>query len=499
MNKLLLILVVPLVMLIAYPVWGSSASGAAISQTDEAETDQTETCPILVQTAMDITSAECDGTGRNQACYGHILLEAQLQAGAETLDFSTPGSRVDVTRLQSLRLSPMEASENIWGIALMRLQANLPASQMEDVTLLVFGDVEIENAVGAPTMAEVSVTARAAVNVRRGPTTSAGVIATLQPGETVIALERLADSTWLRVELEDGVTGWVFGELLSPLETDALNIADAWTPYYRPMQAFYFRSGSEDSACPQEQTDGMLIQTPEGVGEITLLINEIDIQIGSTVFFQAQPGHDMTISVLQGYARVHANGVTHTAIAGTRVSVPLNENSTPAGPPTPPQPYDEPAIRTVPLTALTLPVIPPPALTEAEIEEHVASEAERTVPDLPPEQRDSPPGLENRPDCPGQSCEPPGQDGRPPGQGDDPPGQIRDPPGQSDNPPGQSGNPPGQSGDPPGQGGNPPGQSGNPPGQSGNPPGQGGNPPGQGGQTGGALLSLLSWLQRNLE
>jgi uncharacterized protein YgiM (DUF1202 family) len=409
----------------------------------------------------------------------------------------------------------------------MRLQANLPASQLEDVTLLVFGDVEIENAAGAPTMAEVSVTAQSPVNVRRGPTTSAGVIATLQPGETVTALERLADGTWLRVELEDGVTGWVFGELLSSPEADALNIAEAWTPYYRPMQAFYFRSGGEDSACPQEQTDGMLIQTPEGVGEITLLINEIDIQIGSTVFFQARPGHDMTISVLQGHARVNANGVTHTAIAGTRVSVPLNENLTPAGPPTPPQPYDEHAVRTVPLTALALPVVPPPALTEAEIEEHMASEAERTVPDLLPEQRDSPPGLENRPDCPGQSCEPPDQDGSPPGLGDtppglddnppglgdtppglggtppgqsgNPPGQSGIPPGQSGDPPGQGGDPPGQGGDPPGQGGNPPGQGGTPPGQGGNPPGQGGNPPGQGSQTGGALLSLLSWLQRNLE
>ena len=41
---------------------------------------------------------------------------------------------------------------------------------------------------------------------------------------------------------------------------------------------------------------------------LTLLINEIAVQLGSTAFFQASSGQEMTISVLEGSAEVEALG-----------------------------------------------------------------------------------------------------------------------------------------------------------------------------------------------
>lgn len=433
-KRFFFILVGLLALVLLPPLLSYAESEDPYAQSGPSEPLDSAKCPVLVETAMNITSVECDATGRNQACYGHIFLEAQLQRGAQSLQFSAPGNRVDVARIQSLQLSPMNVEENAWGVALMRLQANLSAAQAEDVTLLVFGDAQLENAVPEPTRADLTVTSRTPVNVRLAPSLNGRVIRTLRPGQQVIALETLADQSWLRVELEDETTGWVLADLLSPSAQNNLNVGQRNQPYYRPMQAFYYRSGSENTDCPQSQTNGMLIQTPEGVGEITFLINEVNIQIGSTVYFEAQPGGLMTIATLEGHARVRVGNVTQSALAGTQVVVPLNEDFSPAGPPRPPQPYDEARIRTLPLTALPHAIIPAPALTIAEIQTLLSTEANPIGETGSTEEGDAP--LETSgnapagtaggpPDCPGQSCNAPGQGGTCPGRSCEAPGQQK--------------------------------------------------------------------------
>jgi uncharacterized protein YraI len=218
---------------------------------------QEDECPTVIQAAIDATDLICEGTGRNKVCYGHIQLEAQPQPGISGFTFNEPGHLADVAEVQSLHLSPLEVEEDIWGIALMKLQANIPASQLEDITLLVFGDVMLENAVAIPTSTETSVTADTYINVRRIPNTNGEIIGTLAPGQSVKALERLADQTWLRVELENGVVGWVLASLLAPAESpEVLNVSDGRTPYYRPMQAFYFERsrGQRMSAAADRRT-----------------------------------------------------------------------------------------------------------------------------------------------------------------------------------------------------------------------------------------------------
>lgn len=442
-KRFLFILVVLLGLVLLPPLLSYAESEDPYAQSGPDEPLNSAKCPVLVETAMNITSAECDATGRNQACYGHIFLEAQLKRGAQSLQFSAPGNRVDVARIQSLQLSPMNVEQDAWGVALMRLQANLSATQAEDVTLLVFGDAQLENAVPEPTRADLTVTARTPVNVRLAPSFNGRVIRTLRPGQQVIALEKLADQSWLRVELEDETTGWVLAELLSQPAQESLNVGQRNQPYYRPMQAFYYRSGSENTDCPQSQTNGMLIQTPEGVGEITFLINEVNIQIGSTVYFEAQPGGLMTIATLEGRAQVRVGNVTQSAVAGTQVVVPLNADFSPAGPPRPPQPYDEARMRTLPLAALPYAITPAPALTVAEIQALLSTEAGSTTPTTgdeagepsdetssvsgsSPSQLSSEPTVtEGRPDCPGQSCNAPGQGGTCPGKSCEAPGQQK--------------------------------------------------------------------------
>ena len=120
-----------------------------------------------------------------------------------------------MVNLQSLRLSRW-ISKKKRGRGLMRLQASLSEDEpRQNVTLLLFDDVEIGNATEA---------------------------------ENELAEE----------------------------------------PLYNPMQAFYFQSGV-DAMCPAAPDSGMLIQTPEGVGEVTFLINEVDISLARRCISTPRP------------------------------------------------------------------------------------------------------------------------------------------------------------------------------------------------------------------
>jgi quercetin dioxygenase-like cupin family protein len=204
------------------------------------------------------------------------------------------------------------------------------------------------------------------------------------------------------------VAGWL---LTITAGIDTLDVVEPAAPHYGPMQAFYFRSGAKDAACQEAPDSGLLIQTPEGVGEVTLLINEVNIQLGSTVYFQAQPGKDMTIRVVEGSARVQTSGKAYRAIAGSQITVPLNENLEPTGPPNPPAAYDMTDVEALPVSNLERPIAIQPPASPQEIE------ATQEPIEIGPDGNPLPPGLIDNPGL---------GDSVPPGHGGEPPGQDKD-------------------------------------------------------------------------
>lgn len=103
-----------------------------------------DACPSIVESALEAIDDFCTEAGRNQACYGNVSLEAEAKEGVSSFKFEETGDIVDVVDIASLRLQPMNEAENTWGVALMRLQANLPdTAPGQNVTFLLFGDVEI--------------------------------------------------------------------------------------------------------------------------------------------------------------------------------------------------------------------------------------------------------------------------------------------------------------------------------------------------------------------
>jgi hypothetical protein len=320
-------------------------------------------------------------------------------------------------------------------VALMRLQASLPTSQPEDVTMLIFGSVEIENAVQPAPPQNLTVTAPQNVNVRSEPSSSASVIGTLAAGTTVTGVERLADNSWLRVQMpyDTNMTGWVASSLLSG-SIELLNVTQANTPYLQSMQSFYFKSDNDIAACQDIPASGLLIQTPEGAGKVRLWINEVKFQIGSTIYVEAEPGISMTIRTLEGEALVETMGVTQRVMAGTQAQIQIDENLKPLSPPSFPQPYEMSAVQGLPIDALTQPITIQPPLTRQEIQEIVATQ------NPPPDTTTSNTSVECSGDscnqarpvdnCSGNSCNTPGHDDDCPGNRCNAPGHNKDePPG----------------------------------------------------------------------
>ncbi|MBL8165461.1 MAG: SH3 domain-containing protein [Anaerolineae bacterium] len=378
-----------------------------------------EDCPTVVSEAIQMTGEACSATSRNEACYGYTLIDASPQTSVDEFTFEQIGDRTEVDTIGTLRLSPLELESGSWGVALLRLQANLPANNNANVTLVAFGDVAFDNAVENAVDLPVSVAVNSFVNVRRLPNAQAGAVGVLSPGQTVTAVERLADTSWLRVETPElSEPGWVLASLLEGEgDLSMLRVAEPTQPGYRPMQAFYFQSSSDAPACDEMPQDGLLIQTPEGVGEIRLWINEVKIDMGSTVYFQAQAGHNLTVMTLEGHATVEVDGVTSTAVAGSQLTVPLNEDLHPIGPPSQPVAYDLLALRGLPLGLLDRAVTPHSPLTPEEIQvaietwsgsENGNSTGSGSIPGGSDTCCGDPAssGADPNADCPGSSCDP---------------------------------------------------------------------------------------------
>lgn len=294
---------------------------------------QTDTCPTIAEEALSLTTIVCEHIGHNQVCYGNGQAEIDPAPNSDTLIFEEPGDMADLMMVSNLRLHPMNVNTGDWGVALMNLQANLPGTMPgQGVIFTLFGNVEMMN----PTanLMTIDIVSTGNINVRSGPSTNETVKSTLSAGQTIVADGRNDAGDWLRIRLDDGGYGWVYTPLMT-IEDDIsqLDILDA----SHSQQAYYFNTGIGDAPCQQAPNSGILVRTPEGVGEISLTLNEVQINLGSTVFMQAAANADMQISVIEGKARVVAFETEQEARSNMRIRIPLDENLSASGPPSPPE------------------------------------------------------------------------------------------------------------------------------------------------------------------
>lgn len=307
---------------------------------------QDATCEALVDEVLVRVERVCEGLGRNEACYGNERVNARFATG-RAYEFSQPADRVPLGDLSSLTTFPLDVEHNLWGVAMMNVQANLPDTFAgQGVLFVLYGDVTLENA-GREQRTDVPfldgiIKAEGPVNMRSGPGYDYNVIDLAMPGAEVVVEGRSEDGQWVLANV-DSISAWIavqFVELLeSNVETLAVrNPAAA----YGPMQAFYLTTGVGQPECRDVPPSSLVIQSPEGY-VINLSVNGVNVNIASTVALTTTE-EMMSITTLEGGASMSVGSFSSVVPTGFTAEIPLRRDDRgalrPAGPPKPPKLID---------------------------------------------------------------------------------------------------------------------------------------------------------------
>ncbi|MEP7284947.1 MAG: hypothetical protein ABI947_04175, partial [Chloroflexota bacterium] len=105
-------------------------------------------CEALLARAINALATSCQSVGRNKACYGNIQVKAEANNNV-SLRFDTVGDIANIADIHTLTTFPLDVEKGVWGLSLLKLQANLPDTLPgQNVTFLVFGNTHIDNASG---------------------------------------------------------------------------------------------------------------------------------------------------------------------------------------------------------------------------------------------------------------------------------------------------------------------------------------------------------------
>lgn len=325
---------------------------------------QNADCPVVEQAALSEAHLWCAEMEANQACFGNANLAAALYSTADSqLRFQLPGDTLPLTSLNTLNSS---ADGGLWGVALARTLAYpVDSWQSGEVAMLIFGNVSLSNrgkeGVSILTQ-DMEISAAEGANIRSGPTTEFRILQPLFAGESVKAIGRLEDDTWLMVALRSGEAGWLTASAVSddfsglPIVTvDAAPVGSL----YRPFADFQLTSGLGDARCAQASDSGVLLQTPTEASALVIRVNNSIIRFAGAIFLQTQDSGQLIVNVLEGEAVVEAQNAAETVNAGyqTRVSLILTDGDlSPAAAPSSPETYAYERMLRVPVEWLPRPV-----------------------------------------------------------------------------------------------------------------------------------------------
>ena len=259
---------------------GCNLGQSPADTTLQPETTETVlTCDQLVTTALETADQACAKVGRNQACYGNRLINAELQENSPDI-FNKVGDISNLFSIKELTTAPLDPASQVWGIAVLKVQANLPDTLPgQNVTVLLYGDATLE-----------------------------------------------------------GITP--------------------------QMKAVTLRTGVTSTACSSAPKAAMLVQSPEGT-QATLTVNGATVTLGSTLYFTADAGSEMTIATIEGQAIVSAFNTTRIAQPGAQVRLPLGgaDSLQVVGAPSEPEPFDVQSVSQAPIPLLERNVAVGPAIS----------------------------------------------------------------------------------------------------------------------------------------
>ncbi len=249
---------------------------------------QDDACSAVVQQALTDLGQNCDGLERNSACYGYNKVGATFTEAQPDDFFSKASDRAPLNTVDTLLTAPLDTVNNIWGVAMMKVIADVPNSLPgQGVTFVLLGDAEVRNDVSpseAFTPADpVDVTTSGNANIRSAASAKANVLGSVNGGTVLPADGHSPDGQWLRV-LYHGAPAWISASLVNAPE--AASALPVITESLRtPMQAFYVTTRIGTTAC-HDAPDVVMVQGPENL-KVNLTINGADVEIGSTIVLRS--------------------------------------------------------------------------------------------------------------------------------------------------------------------------------------------------------------------
>jgi hypothetical protein len=217
--------------------------------TDEPDLWVPSTCEELLGKAMNASYDGCEMIGSNQICYGNFDVTAQLVAESAA-QFASLGDTIPINQLVTLNTAPMDLYHDIWGIAVFKLQANMPGTiPGQNVTFLVFGDTGLYNFSG-------------------------------------------------------------------------------------DMYSIYFSTGIGSVTCSQVP-DGLMVDVPDG-GGVVFNANGVELALEGDSVLAADPGENMSVTMLNGTGVVTSDGQSQDISAGEMVTIPLGDDLQAEGAPSNP-------------------------------------------------------------------------------------------------------------------------------------------------------------------
>lgn len=297
-------------------------------------------CTTIVRDAVSQIGSSCAELGRDEACYGHTDVIAELTD--DTLAFDADGDIVGVETLTSLVTGASDPDTGAWGVALLDIRADLPEASSNNVRLVLFGGVEVQPTppagidADAPTCT-VTNTIDENINLRVGPDTTFSAVDRLAPGDSLTAYGVSSDGQWIRA-----AEGWLFAPLTENncAANDVPVINEASEGYFQPMQNFSLTLGAA-GAC-DAAPDGLLVQAPTGT-TANVMVNGVELRLGSTAFVTLdRASGDMIVASFDGDVVTTADGLGRRLRVGEETTIPLSSGLA-AGDPTFPRPFTAPA------------------------------------------------------------------------------------------------------------------------------------------------------------
>ena len=104
------------------------------------------TCAQLLPALQKNLSTGCSTLDRDQACYGNAPLSIDYQASTTQSPFAQPGDITPLNIIRSITAGPLNLERSEWGLAVLKVQANLPGTTAGQlVTFVIYGDTNLTN------------------------------------------------------------------------------------------------------------------------------------------------------------------------------------------------------------------------------------------------------------------------------------------------------------------------------------------------------------------